>query len=52
MIWDGFSTISDAAFYAYPDWDNATIALIGNWGEICYLAGVAPLTWLIQTKGT
>ena len=51
MVWDGWATISDAAFYAYPDWDNSTIALIGNWGEICYLVGVVPLTWLIQAKG-
>ena len=50
-MWDGWSTISNAAFYAYPNWDNSTIALLGNWGEICYLIGVAPLTWLIQTKG-
>lgn len=50
-IWDGFATISDASFYAYPDWDDSTIALLGNWGEICYLIGVVPFTWLINTKG-
>ncbi len=51
MIWDGWSTISSASFFAYPDWDPSTIALLGNWGEICYLAGVVPLTWLTQAKG-
>ena len=50
-MWDGWATISDAALYAYPDWDNSTIALLGNWGEICYLVGVGPLTWLIQAQG-
>ena len=51
-IWDGWATISNAAYYAYPDWDDSTIALLGNWGEICYLMGVLPITWIIQSKGT
>ena len=51
MVWDGWATISDAVLYAYPDWNNSTIALLGNWGEICYLVAVVPLTWLIQAQG-
>ena len=50
-VWAGWATISDAVLYAYPDWNNSTIALLGNWGEICYLVAVVPLTWLIQAQG-
>ena len=38
-------------YYAYPNWDDSDIGLLGNWGEIMFLVFSVPVTWLIQTQG-
>ena len=50
-MWNGWDTVSSSMYYAYPTWDNSTIALLGNWGEICYLAFVVPGTWVVEEHG-
>lgn len=51
VVWLTWSAISEAALYAYPSWTASTIALLGNWGNICHLLAVPPLTWLVNAKG-
>ncbi len=32
-------------------WGDGTIALLANWGPICYLLAVFPSSWLLDIKG-
>lgn len=32
-------------------WSDGTIALLANWGPICYLIAVFPSSWLLDIKG-
>ena len=51
LVWMGWGTVSQSMYFAYPDWDDSDIGLLGNWGEICFLASSLPATWIMETKG-
>ena len=51
LIWMGWGTVAQSMYYAYPNWDDSDIGLLGNWGEIMFLVFSVPVTWLIQTQG-
>ena len=51
LIWMGWGTVSQSMYYAYPDWNDSDIGLLGNWGEIMFLAFSVPATWILETKG-
>ena len=43
--------MSQSMKYAYPDWTDSDIGLLGNWGEIMFLVTSVPATWIVETKG-
>ena len=47
----GWGTVSQSMKYAYPDWTDSDIGLLGNWGEIMFLVTSVPATWIVETKG-
>ena len=51
LVWMGWGTVSQSMYFAYPDWEDSDIGLLGNWGEICFLASSLPATWIMETKG-
>ena len=51
LVWNGWGTVSDSMFFAYPGWDNGTIALLGNWGNIMYIVPIVPVIWFFEAKG-
>lgn len=51
LVWMGWGTISQSMYFAYHDWNDSDIGLLGNWGEICFLAFSLPATWIMETKG-
>ena len=52
MLWNTFGPISQSLLAVYcPDWTEATLALLGNWGNIMYLIPVVPVMWYFNTQG-
>ena len=51
LVWMGWGTVSQSMYFAYPDWDDRDIGLLGNWGEICFLVFSLPATWIMETRG-
>lgn len=52
MVWNTFGPISQSLLVVFcPEWDEATLALLGNWGNIMYLIPVVPVMWYFNTKG-
>jgi len=52
MIWNSFGPISASLLAVFcPDWSPATIALLGNWGNIMYILPVIPVLWFFETRG-
>ncbi len=52
MLWNTFGPISGAVKTIFcPNWDDATLALLGNWGNIMYIVPVIPVMYYFQTKG-
>jgi hypothetical protein len=52
MIWNSFGPISRSVLAVFcPDWTAATLALLGNWGNIMYIAPIVPIVWFFQVKG-
>jgi len=52
MIWNSFGPISTSLLAVLcPYWTNATLALLGNWGNIMYIIPVVPVLWFFETKG-
>ena len=47
----GWGTVSQSMKYAYPDWTDSDIGLLGNWGEIMFLVTSVPATWIVETRG-
>ena len=52
MLWNTFGPISGAVLAVFcPDWNNSTLALLGNWGNIMYIIPVVPIMYYFQKKG-
>lgn len=49
-VWNNFGPISEAVEPLFG-WDAASVALLANWGPICYLMAFLPSAWLLDTKG-
>jgi len=49
-IWNDWSPVS-AAVDPVLHWTPATIALLGNWGPICYLIAVIPTSYMMDVHG-
>lgn len=50
-VWNTWGPITSSVKLAYPQWDDAEIALLSMWGTITMIMGLAPMTILLQTKG-
>ncbi|GAB6019151.1 Solute carrier 49 member 4 [Chamberlinius hualienensis] len=50
-IWNTWGPISSSAKIVFPQWTDATIALLSNWGNICYVIFLLPVVWVMDTKG-
>ncbi|KAK6169149.1 hypothetical protein SNE40_020256 [Patella caerulea] len=49
-VWNFWGPIASTSEHAY-DWSDSDIAFYANWGPICFIPMVIPLSWLITTKG-
>lgn len=49
-FWANFGPISTVV-KPFFSWDDSQIALLANWGPICYFFAVFPTAWLLDTKG-
>ncbi|XP_069185946.1 solute carrier family 49 member 4 homolog [Procambarus clarkii] len=50
-VWNTWGPITSSVKIAYPNWDDAEVALLSMWGTITMIMGLAPMTLLLQTKG-
>jgi len=51
-IWNSFGPIASSLLTVFcPYWDEATMALLGNWGNIMYIIPVIPILWFFEAKG-
>ena len=48
-IWANFGPISPAVKSLFG-WGDGSIALLANWGPICYILVVAPSSWLLDSR--
>ena len=52
MVWNSFGPISASVLAIFcPTWTPATIALLGNWGNIMYIIPLIPVLWYFEEKG-
>ena len=52
MVWNSFGPISASVLAIFcPQWNSATLALLGNWGNIMYIIPVIPVLWYFESKG-
>ena len=49
-VWNTFGPIVRPVEFAY-NWVDSTVAMMANWGTICFVISVFPLCWLLETKG-
>lgn len=49
--WLIYGVIAEAVKPLYPNWTDATIALISQWGPICYLVAAWPTSYLLDERG-
>ncbi|XP_037783688.1 solute carrier family 49 member 4-like [Penaeus monodon] len=49
--WNTWSPIGASMGAAYPGWGSSTVAMMANWGPITFLMFVAPMCWLMNTRG-
>jgi len=51
-IWNSFGPIASSLLAVFcPDWSQATMAMLGNWGNIMYIIPVIPMLWFFEAKG-
>lgn len=50
-VWNTWGPITASVKLAYPNWDDAEIALLSMWGTITMITGIVPMTVLLQAKG-
>ncbi|XP_075232229.1 solute carrier family 49 member 4 homolog [Lycorma delicatula] len=51
VVWNTWSPIAAAVLYAFPSWNNGSVALFSNWGSLCSVIFIAPACWLLNEKG-
>ena len=52
LIWNCFGPISNSLLpILCPYWDEATIALLGNWANIMNILALLPILWFFKAKG-
>ena len=49
-VWITFGPIVNSVQFAYK-WTDATVAMMANWGTICFVIIVFPLCWLLENLG-
>ena len=49
-VWNAWGPVSKAIEPEFG-WSDGTVALLANWGPICYLVAVFPSSWLLDIKG-
>lgn len=49
-IWNTWGPIAPSVVNRFG-WDDQDIALLANWGPICYFLAVLPSSWLMDVKG-
>ncbi|XP_069980569.1 solute carrier family 49 member 4 [Penaeus vannamei] len=49
--WNTWGPIGASMGAAYPGWGSSTVAMMANWGPITFLIFVAPMCWLMNTRG-
>lgn len=50
IIWNTWGPIQGTAKVVYG-WNDATIALLADWGPISYVVAALPMSWLMSEKG-
>jgi len=51
-IWNSFGPIASSLLSVFcPNWTQATMAMLGNWGNIMYIIPVIPMLWFFEAKG-
>lgn len=51
LQWNTWGPISASVNAAYSGWGSGTVAMMANWGTITFVIFVAPMCWLMNTKG-
>jgi len=51
MVFNTWGPIANSAKRVFPGWTDATVALLTNWGNICYVIFLVPVCWVMDTKG-
>ena len=51
FIWQTFGPIERSVRYAYSNWSEDTVVMMGNWGCITFLMFVIPLCWYMEEFG-
>ncbi|XP_069169382.1 solute carrier family 49 member 4 homolog isoform X2 [Procambarus clarkii] len=49
--WSIWGPISESVDAAFEGWGSGTVAMMANWGTITFASCVAPMCWLMSTKG-
>eukprot|EP00042_Codosiga_hollandica_P026034 m.120030 g.120030 ORF g.120030 m.120030 type:complete len:472 (-) comp52074_c0_seq2:819-2234(-) len=49
-IWNNWGPISNSVQSAFG-WSDGVVALMANWGPICYLIAVIPSSWIMDIRG-
>ena len=50
-IWNTYGPIDRSVKYAYPNWTDATIAMMANWGTIMFCLFCLPMCWILEKFG-
>ena len=50
-MWNTWGPVSDSVGVAFPGWGSGTVSMMGNWGNITFVVFVAPMCWLMHSKG-
>ncbi|XP_050711599.1 solute carrier family 49 member 4 homolog isoform X2 [Eriocheir sinensis] len=51
LMWNTWGPLSASMDAAYPGWGSDTVAMMGNWGTITFVVFVAPMCWIMSTRG-
>lgn len=49
-VWSTFGSIAATSEHAFG-WNDGTIALLNNWGQICYVIACFVFSWMMDVKG-
>nr|XP_045583952.1 solute carrier family 49 member 4 homolog [Procambarus clarkii] len=51
LQWCLWGPLSESVNAAFEGWGSGTVAMMSNWASITYVLCVAPLCWLMSTRG-